>query len=47
MNIMQLKDDITNISQEMDELYGKEGMPEREAFRREAYAYCNNGLLDC
>jgi DNA-binding XRE family transcriptional regulator len=33
-------DFITDISLEMDNLYGKAGTPEREAFRREAYAYC-------
>jgi DNA-binding XRE family transcriptional regulator len=38
---MQAKDDlITDISLEMDNLYGKVGTPERDAFRREAYAYC-------
>jgi DNA-binding XRE family transcriptional regulator len=31
---------IRSISDELDSLYGKEGTPEREAFRREAYAYC-------
>lgn len=31
---------IRSISEEMDRLYGKAGTPEREQFRREAYAYC-------
>ncbi len=31
---------ITDISAELDTLYGKDGSPEREQFRREAYAYC-------
>ena len=30
---------IRSISDEMDELYGKVGTPEREQFRKEAYAY--------
>jgi DNA-binding XRE family transcriptional regulator len=37
---MQTKDDnITDISAELDALYGKTGTPEREQFRREAYTY--------
>jgi hypothetical protein len=38
---MEAKNDITDISLELDNLYGKVGTPEREQFRREAYAYCN------
>ncbi|KAA6301268.1 MAG: hypothetical protein EZS26_002577 [Candidatus Ordinivivax streblomastigis] len=30
---------IRSISNELDVLYGKEGTPEREAFRKEAYTY--------
>jgi DNA-binding XRE family transcriptional regulator len=30
---------IRSISKEMDSLYGKAGTPEREVFRREAYAW--------
>ena len=30
---------IRSISSELDALYGKEGTPEREAFRKEAYTY--------
>ena len=30
---------IRSISDEMDERYGKVGTPEREQFRKEAYAY--------
>ncbi|MDR3187831.1 MAG: helix-turn-helix domain-containing protein [Prevotellaceae bacterium] len=36
---MKATHDITDISLEMDNLYGKVGTPEREQFRREAYAY--------
>jgi DNA-binding XRE family transcriptional regulator len=43
---MEVKDDlITDISLEMDNLYGKVGTPERDAFRREAYAYCVGQLV--
>jgi DNA-binding XRE family transcriptional regulator len=44
MNIMQTNSDITDISAEMDALYGKVGTPEREQFRREAYA-CYMGQI--
>ena len=37
---MTAKNDITDISAEMDKLFGKVGTPEREQFRREAYNYC-------
>jgi DNA-binding XRE family transcriptional regulator len=36
---------ITDISMEMNELYGNVGTPEREAFRREAYAYCMGKVI--
>lgn len=29
----------------MDERFGKVGTPEREAFRREAYAYCVGQII--
>jgi DNA-binding XRE family transcriptional regulator len=45
MNIMEAKNDITDISLEMDNLYGKVGTPEREQFRREAYAYCMGQII--
>jgi DNA-binding XRE family transcriptional regulator len=34
-----------SISEEMDKLYGKVGTPEREQFRREAYAYCMGQII--
>ena len=37
---MQQRDDIMSVDAMMDERYGKVGTPEREAFRKEAYAYC-------
>jgi len=36
---MTAKNNTTDISAEMDRLYGKPGTPEREQFRREAYNY--------
>jgi DNA-binding XRE family transcriptional regulator len=43
---MEAKDNfITDISSEMDSLYGKAGTPEREAFRQEAYAYCMGQVI--
>ena len=36
---------IRSISKEMDSLYGKVGTPEREAFRREAYAWYMSQIL--
>jgi DNA-binding XRE family transcriptional regulator len=44
MNIMNTSK-IRSISKELDTLYGKEGTPEREAFRKEAYAYCMGQLI--
>lgn len=37
---------IRSISAELDELYGKEGTPERETFRKEAYAYYTGQLIE-
>jgi len=37
---------IKSISAELDELYGKEGTPERNAFRKEAYAYYTGQLIE-
>jgi DNA-binding XRE family transcriptional regulator len=42
---MQANNDITDISLEMDNLYGKVGTPERETFRKEAYAYCMGQII--
>jgi ribosome-binding protein aMBF1 (putative translation factor) len=36
---MKARNDLTDIDSMMDNLYGRVGTPEREAFRREAYAY--------
>ena len=36
---------IRSVSEEMDRLYGKVGTPEREAFRREAYAWYVGQLI--
>ena len=44
MNIMNTNK-IRSISEEMDKLYGKEGTPEREQFRREAYTWYVGQLI--
>ena len=42
---MKENNSITDISLEFDNLYGKVGTPEREQFRREAYAYCMGQII--
>jgi len=42
---MQANSDIRDVSAEFDALYGKAGTPEREQFRREAYAYYMGQIL--
>jgi DNA-binding XRE family transcriptional regulator len=42
---MEANNNITDISLEMDNLYGKVGTPERNSFRREAYAYCMGQVI--
>jgi DNA-binding XRE family transcriptional regulator len=42
---MQKNSTLTSIDDVMDGLYGKVGTPEREEFRREAYAYCMGQVL--
>ena len=37
---MEAKQEIGSVDAILDRDYGKEGTPEREAFRKEAYAYC-------
>ena len=43
---MQERNDIMSVDAMMDERYGKVGTPEREAFRKEAYAYCVGQISD-
>ena len=42
---MQANSDIRDVSAELDALYGKVGTPERDQFRREAYAYYMGQIL--
>ncbi|MFZ4726785.1 MAG: helix-turn-helix domain-containing protein [Paludibacter sp.] len=42
---MKTNNEITSVDEMMDTLYGKEGTPEREDFRREAYAYCMGQVI--
>ena len=39
MNLEKISKDIYNVDAWMDEQYGKPGSPEREEFRKEAYAH--------
>ena len=45
MNTMQANKHLTSVDDMMDNLYGKVGTPEREQFRREAYAYCMGQII--
>lgn len=46
MSIMKVNDkQITSIDAIMDSKFGKAGTPERELFRREAYAYCMGRVI--
>jgi Predicted transcriptional regulator with C-terminal CBS domains len=43
---MRAKDNnLTDVDVLMDERYGREGSPEREIFRKEAYAYCMGQVI--
>lgn len=42
---MQQRNDIGSFDDVLDAKYGKEGSPEREAFRKEAYAYCVGQII--
>lgn len=43
---MKANSKTRSISAEMDELFGKEGTPERVAFRKEAYAYYTGQIIE-
>ena len=42
---MEAKQQIGSVDAILDRDYGKEGTPEREAFRKEAYAYCVGQII--
>ncbi len=42
---MEANSHLTDVSLEMDRLFGKVGSPERNEFRREAYAYCMGQII--
>ena len=42
---MKTNPDINSMDEVLDGLYGAVGTPERENFRREAYAYCVGQLI--
>lgn len=43
---MRAKSNLKSVSRELDELYGKEGTTERDAFRKEAYAYYTGQIIE-
>ena len=45
MNIMQANPKIRSMDALLDELYGKDGSPSREKFRKEAYSYCVGQII--
>ena len=42
---MQTKNELMSVDQMMDERFGAVGTPEREAFRKEAYAFCAGQII--
>lgn len=42
---MNTNDKLHSINDMIDNLYGKEGTPEREQFRREAYDFCVGQII--
>ncbi|MDH6343845.1 DNA-binding XRE family transcriptional regulator [Parabacteroides sp. PFB2-12] len=42
---MQVNPNVGSMDAVLDNLYGKVGTPEREEFRREAYAYCMGQII--
>lgn len=42
---MEANKNLYDVSAEMDSLYGKVGTPQRDEFRREAYAYCMGQII--
>ena len=42
---MEARNDIISVDAMMDERFGKVGTSEREAFRKEAYAYCVGQII--
>ena len=42
---MEANNLLISVDDIMDNLYGKVGTPEREVFRREAYAYCMGRII--
>ncbi|MDL2252161.1 helix-turn-helix domain-containing protein [Odoribacter sp. OttesenSCG-928-J03] len=45
MKLKEISKDIYDVNEWLDEQYGEVGSPEREEFRREAYAYCMGQLI--
>lgn len=45
MNIMKANPNLNDFDSVIADLYGAEGTPQREAFRREAYAFCMGQMV--
>ncbi|MDL2212644.1 helix-turn-helix domain-containing protein [Bacteroides sp. OttesenSCG-928-N06] len=43
---MQAKSNVKSMDAVLDDLYGKVGTPERDAFRKEAYAYYTGQIIE-
>jgi len=43
---MTANNKFKSVSRELDELYGKEGTPERDMFRKDAYAYYTGQIIE-
>lgn len=42
---MQAENELISVDQMMDERFGAVGTPERDAFRKEAYAFCAGQII--
>lgn len=45
MELKEISKNLYSVDEWMDDKYGKVGTPEREEFRREAYAYCVGQII--
>ncbi len=45
MELREISKDIYNVDEWLDEKFGKPGTPERDEFRKEAYAFCVGQMI--
>lgn len=45
MELKEISKNLYSVDEWMDDKYGKVGTPEREEFRKEAYAYCVGQII--